>query len=112
MKSQNSHPYRVLLADDQADIREALRLLLKQEGFESHSAASPADALAAIESREFDASLTDLNYARDTTSGEEGLDLRTRIQPADSTPPVDVMTAGGSVALPVGAMATGGRGCI
>src|SRR6266516_2501755 len=75
MKSQNSHPYRVLLADDQADIREALRLLLKQEGFESHSAASPADALAAIESREFDAILMDLNYARDTTSGEEGLVL-------------------------------------
>src|SRR6266705_353751 len=109
MKSQNSHPYRVLLADDQADIREALRLLLKQEGFESHSAASPADALAAIESREFDAILMDLNYARDTTSGEEGLDLLTRIQASDSTLPVVVMTAWGSVELAVEAMRRGAR---
>src|SRR3989454_1498559 len=109
MKSQNSHPYRVLLADDQADIREALRLLLKQEGFESHSAASPADALAAIESREFDAILMDLDYARDTTSGEEGLDLLTRIQASDSTLPVVVMTAWGSVELAVEAMRRGAR---
>src|SRR3989441_6327288 len=109
MKSQNSHPYRVLLADDQADIREALRLLLKQEGFESHSAASPADALAAIESREFDAILMDLNYARDTTSGQEGLDLLYRIQALDITLPVVVMTAWGSVELAVEAMRRGAR---
>src|SRR2546426_5674031 len=109
MKSQNSHPYRVLLADDQADIREALRLLLKQEGFESHSAASPADALAAIESREFDAILMDLNYARDTTSGEEGLDLLARVQALDSTLPVVVMTAWASVEVAVEAMRRGAR---
>lgn len=109
MKSQNSHPYRVLVADDQADIREALRLLLKQEGFESHAASSPADAMAAIEAREFDAVLMDLNYARDTTSGEEGLDLLTRIQGSDSTLPVVVMTAWGSVELAVEAMRRGAR---
>src|SRR2546425_576245 len=109
MKSQNSHPYRVLLADDQADIREALRVLLKQEGFESHSAASPAAALAAIESREFDAILMDLNYARDTTSGQEGLDLLYRIQALDITLPVVVMTAWGSVELAVEAMRRGAR---
>ena len=56
-----------------------LRLLLKREGHETHGVASPADALAAIESREFDAVLMDLNYARDTTSGQEGLDLLTRL---------------------------------
>ena len=87
MKNPTIHPYRVLVADDQADIRDALRLLLKRENYETQSAASPAEALAAIESREFDAVLMDLNYARDTTSGQEGLDLLTRIQAADSTLP-------------------------
>src|SRR5881392_795355 len=80
MKTTNPHSYRVLLADDQADIRDALRLLLKREGYETQGVASPAEALSAIESREFDAVLMDLNYARDTTSGQEGLDLLTRIQ--------------------------------
>jgi len=74
MKPTNSHPHRVLVADDQSDIREALRLLLRREGYEIHGAASPSEALAALEAREFDAVLMDLNYARDTTSGQEGLD--------------------------------------
>src|SRR5713226_7150511 len=101
MKTTNPHPYRVLLADDQADIRDALRLLLKREGYETQGVASPAEALSAIESREFDAALMDLNYTRDTTSGQEGLDLLTRIQMLDSTLPVIVMTAWSSIEVAV-----------
>ena len=109
MKTTNPHPYRVLLADDQADIRDALRLLLKREGYETQGVASPAEALSAIESREFDAVLMDLNYARDTTSGQEGLDLFTRIQMLDSTLPVIVMTAWSSIEVAVEAMRRGAR---
>src|SRR5256885_1239107 len=109
MKPTNSHPHRVLVADDQADIRDALRLLLKREGYEIHGAASPSEALTAIEAREFDAVLMDLNYARDTTSGQEGLDLLPRIQMMDSTLPVIVMTAWSSVEVAVEAMRRGAR---
>src|ERR1700761_3823948 len=109
MKPTASSAYRVLLADDQSDIRDALRLLLKREGYETHGVASPADALASIESREFDAVLMDLNYARDTTSGQEGLDLLTAIQLLDSTLPVVVMTAWSSVEVAVEAMRRGAR---
>ncbi|MFI5057845.1 MAG: sigma-54-dependent transcriptional regulator [Candidatus Acidiferrales bacterium] len=109
MKTTANHAYRILLADDQSDIRDALRLLLKREGYETHGVASPAEALAAIESREFDAVLMDLNYARDTTSGQEGLDLLSRIQMIDSTLPLIVMTAWSSVELAVEAMRRGAR---
>jgi DNA-binding NtrC family response regulator len=109
MKTAQEHRYRVLIADDQADIRESLRLLLKNEGFETFPASSPSEALAAIEGREFDAVLMDLNYTRDTTSGQEGLDLLTRISVVDSTLPVVVMTAWGSVELAVEAMRRGAR---
>src|ERR1700751_3672139 len=109
MKPTNSHPHRVLVADDQADIRDALRLPLRREGYEMHSASSPSEVLAAIESREFDAVLMDLNYARDTTSGQEGLDLLSRIQAADATLPVIVMTAWSSVEIAVEAMRRGAR---
>lgn len=109
MKTAPEHRYRVLIADDQADIRESLRLLLKNEGFETFPASSPSEALAAIEGREFDAVLMDLNYTRDTTSGQEGLDLLTRISVVDSTLPVVVMTAWGSVELAVEAMRRGAR---
>src|SRR6201984_1698924 len=109
MKITNPHPYRVLLADDQADIRDALRLLLKREGYETQGVASPVEALSAIESREFDAALMDLNYTRDTTSGQEGLDLLTRIQMLDSTLPVIVMTAWSSIEVAVEAMRRGAR---
>jgi DNA-binding NtrC family response regulator len=100
---------RVLIADDQADVLEALRLLLKAEGFQLESASSPAGVLAAIEAREFDVALIDLNYARDTTSGEEGLNLLSRIQAIDATLPVVVMTAWGSVEVAVEAMRRGAR---
>jgi DNA-binding NtrC family response regulator len=109
MKTSSNHAYRILLADDQADIRDALRLLLKREGYETHGVTSPAEALAAIESREFDAVLMDLNYARDTTSGQEGLDLLSRIQMVDSTLPLIVMTAWSSVEIAVEAMRRGAR---
>jgi DNA-binding NtrC family response regulator len=100
---------RILIADDQPDVLEALRLLLKAEGFQIDSANSPAAALGAIEARDFDVVLMDLNYARDTTSGQEGLDLLAKIQAVDSTLPVVVMTAWGSVELAVEAMRRGAR---
>src|ERR1700685_2552203 len=109
MKTSSGHPYRVLIADDQADIRDALRLLLKREGYETQGASSPAEALAAIEAREFDAVLMDLNYTRDTTSGQEGLDLLPRVQMVDGTLPVIVMTAWSSVEVAVEAMRRGAR---
>jgi DNA-binding NtrC family response regulator len=109
MKIDTAHRHRILLADDQQDIRESLRLLLKNEGYETYAAASPSEALVAIEAREFDAVLMDLNYTRDTTSGREGLDLLTAIQKVDSTLPVIVMTAWSSLELAVEAMRLGAR---
>src|SRR5215470_1869527 len=100
---------RVLIADDQADVREALRLLLKGEGYQIELAASPAAVADALASREFDAILIDLNYTRDTTSGEEGLELVSRIYAMDPTLPVIVMTAWGSIELAVEAMRRGAR---
>lgn len=100
---------RILVADDQADVLVALRLLMKAEGFSIETASSPSSVLKAIESQEFDVVLMDLNYARDTTSGSEGLDLLTRIRSADPTLPVVVMTAWGSVDLAVEAMRRGAR---
>ena len=99
----------VLVADDQADVREALRLVLKAEGFTVETAASPRATLAALGAREYDAVLMDLNYTRDTTSGEEGLDLLARIQALDSSLPVIVLTAWGTVDLAVEAMRRGAR---
>src|SRR5437868_4950651 len=100
---------RVLIADDQRDVLEALKLLLKAEGFSIHTASSPAGVLDSLQSLEFDAGLIDLNYARDTTSGQEGLDLLSRIQAIDGTLPVIVMTAWGTVDLAVEAMRRGAR---
>src|SRR5574338_921989 len=100
---------RVLVADDQPDVLEALRLLLKGGGYHLETASSAAGLMAALDAREFDVVLMDLNYARDTTSGEEGLDLLSRIQRLDGTLPVVVMTAWGSVELAVEAMRRGAR---
>ena len=100
---------RVLIADDQTDVLEALRLLLKGEGYQIESAASPPAVMDALEAREFDTVLMDLNYTRDTTSGEEGLELVTRIHGMDATLPVVVMTAWGSIELAVEAMRRGAR---
>jgi DNA-binding NtrC family response regulator len=100
---------RILIADDQADVVEALRLLLKGEGYRIEAAESPAEALRAIEQKDFDLAIIDLNYSRDTTSGQEGLDLLGRIQGLDSMLPVIVMTAWGSVDLAVEAMRRGAK---
>jgi DNA-binding NtrC family response regulator len=100
---------KILIADDQPDVREALRMLLKGEGYRTEAVANPAAVLNAIELQDFDVLLIDLNYARDTTSGEEGLDLLSRIQAIDSTLPVVVMTAWGSIEVAVEAMRRGAR---
>ena len=105
---RNDQP-RILIADDQADVLEALRFLAKGEGYQAVSASSPAGVMQALESQDFDAVLMDLNYTRDTTSGQEGLDLLTRIQALDANLPVIVMTAWGSVDLAVEAMRRGAR---
>ena len=100
---------RILVADDQSDILQALRLLLRNEGFVVETAASPAAVLAALEDRDFDVLLMDLNYTRDTTSGREGLDVLARIHLLDASLPTVVMTAYGSVEGAVEAMRRGAR---
>src|SRR5690242_13717263 len=102
-------PTRILVADDQRDIIEAVRLVVKPERFQVEGVFSPAAALEAIRSNEFDVVLVDLNYARDTTSGQEGLDLLAEIQAIDSMLPVVVMTAWASVEVAVEAMRRGAR---
>src|SRR5215472_1420780 len=100
---------RVLIADDQTDVLEALRLLLKAEGYQIESAGSPPAILSAVEARDFDSVLMDLNYTRDTTSGAEGLEVVSRLHGMDATLPVIVMTAWGSIELAVEAMRRGAR---
>jgi len=100
---------RILAADDQQDVLEALRLLLKAEGFGFEGTTSPVGVLAAAEARDFDVVLIDLNYARDTTSGREGLDLLTRLREIDPHLPVVVMTAWASVDVAVESMRLGAR---
>src|SRR5215831_14715509 len=100
---------RLLIADDQPDVLEALRLLLKSEGYRIESAHSPAAIVESIDATEFDAVVMDLNYARDTTSGQEGLDLLSQLRSHDQTLPVIVMTAWGSVEVAVEAMRRGAR---
>lgn len=100
---------RVLIADDQPDVVEALRQLLKGEGYQTQTVSSPQGALKAMEAAEFELVLMDLNYTRDTTSGQEGLDLLSRLRALDDTLPVVVMTAWGSVDLAVEAMRRGAR---
>lgn len=100
---------RVLIADDQADVLEAARLLLKGEQFQVATAMSPEGILEALEQGDFDLALIDLNYTRDTTSGQEGLQLLARIGELDATLPVVVMTAWSSVDLAVEAMRLGAR---
>jgi len=100
---------RILVADDQPDVLEALRLLLKAEDYETVTASSPSEVLGAVEKGDFDLALVDLNYTRDTTSGQEGLDLISALRALDDTLPVVVMTAWGSVEGAVEAMRRGAR---
>jgi DNA-binding NtrC family response regulator len=102
-------PSRILVADDDPDVLAALELLLRSEGFEVETATSPALVLAALDTRDFDAALLDLNYARDTTSGREGLELLELLRARDGTLPVVVMTAWGSVESAVQAVRRGAR---
>ena len=109
MSALNPTATRTLIADDQPDVLEALRLLLKSEGYQTEAVTTPSDVIEALKSHDFDLLLMDLNYARDTTSGQEGLDLLSRVQAVDSTLPIVVMTAWGSVELAVEAMRRGVR---
>ncbi|MFI5176369.1 MAG: sigma-54-dependent transcriptional regulator [Terriglobia bacterium] len=109
MKTLDSAIPRILIADDQPDVREALRLMLKGEGYQIEAVPSPERVLGSLEEQDFDVLLMDLNYARDTTSGEEGLELLSQVQKLDSMLPVVVMTAWGSVEVAVEAMRRGAR---
>jgi phosphoserine phosphatase RsbU/P len=98
---------RILVGDDQPDVLEALRLLLKGAGYQSELVDSPQALLRAARSKPFDLILMDLNYARDTTSGAEGLDLLSSLEAQDNAAPVIVMTAWSNVDLAVEAMRRG-----
>ena len=100
---------RILIADDQPDVLEALRLLLKPQGYETVTANSPAAVLERLAERSFDGVIIDLNYTRDTTSGAEGLDLLAELQGRDAQLPVIVMTAWGNLDIAVEAMRRGAR---
>ena len=102
-------PPAILIADDQPDLVDALRLLLKPEGMHVDAVHSPESALAAVQRTRFDLVLMDLNYTGDTTSGREGIDLLSRLQALDGTLPVVVMTGWGSIDLAVEAMRRGVR---
>ncbi len=100
---------RALIADDQPDVLIALRLLLRNAGYQIEAVSSPAEVIEKIQQEQFDLVLMDLNYARDTTSGQEGLDLISNIRRLDSSLPIVVLTAWGSVELAVEVMHRGGR---
>jgi DNA-binding NtrC family response regulator len=109
LKHESGAPPRVLAADDQEHILEALELLLRPQGYKVDKVRSPALVREALASSSYDAVLIDLNYTRDTTSGREGLDLLSQIVSLDSTVPVIVMTAWANVELAVEAMRRGAR---
>ena len=100
---------RILIADDQPDLLDALRLLLKAEGIHMDAVTSPEAALAALAARQYDLLLMDLNYTGDTTSGAEGMDMLARVQGIDRSLPVIVMTGWGSVDIAVETMRRGVR---
>jgi sigma-B regulation protein RsbU (phosphoserine phosphatase) len=100
-------PYKVLICDDQPDVLEALRLLLKGQGWQAVTADSPAALLRTARTGGFDLILADLNYTRDTTSGQEGMDMLASLEEQGNTAPVVVMTAWGNVDLAVEAMRRG-----
>ncbi|MBI1176560.1 response regulator [bacterium] len=105
----SSSPARILVADDQKDVQEALRLLFKGEGFRTDTCSSPREVTERLRQSEYDVLLMDLNYARDTTSGREGIDLLKLVRAADDSLPIVVMTAWGSVELAVEAIRLGAQ---
>jgi DNA-binding NtrC family response regulator len=100
---------RILIADDQRDVLEALRILLKGEGYQTEAATSLAGIFHSLEKKEYALLLMDLNYARDTTSGQEGLSAIPKIRQVDNSLPIVVMTAWATVELAVEAMKRGAR---
>jgi DNA-binding NtrC family response regulator len=100
---------RIFVADDQRDVVESLRLLLKSEGYAAETFANPETLVAALRERTADAVLMDLNYTRDTTSGDEGLDAVTRIRSFDAHTPIVLMTAWGTINLAVEGMRRGAQ---
>jgi DNA-binding NtrC family response regulator len=109
MMTSASTTRSLLMADDQPDVLTALRLLFKGEGYAAQGVKSPGELIEALEQGSYDLALIDLNYSRDTTSGQEGLELLSRIQNLQDPPPVVVMTAWGSIELAVEAMRRGAR---
>jgi DNA-binding NtrC family response regulator len=103
---------RIIVADDQPDVLSALRLLLKSNEFDVTTIRSPAALIDAVRAEHFDAALVDLNYTRDTTSGQEGLDLLAQLQNIEHAPPVIVMTAWATIQIAVEAMRRGARDLI
>ncbi len=100
---------RVLIADDQRDVLEALRILLKGEGHQTEAVTSISGIFNALQQRDYALLMMDLNYTRDTTSGQEGLEVIPRIQALDNTLPIVVMTAWATIDLAVEAMKRGAR---
>ncbi|MFL6513527.1 MAG: sigma-54-dependent transcriptional regulator [Chthoniobacterales bacterium] len=100
---------RILIADDQRDVLEALRILLKGEGYQTEAVTSIAGVFNALQKKDFALLMMDLNYTRDTTSGQEGLEVIPKIQEFDSTLPIVVMTAWATIDLAVEAMKRGAR---
>lgn len=98
---------KVLVVDDQADVREALRLLLKGAGYAIETAESPSDALAAAAYRDHDLIVVDMNYTWDTTSGEEGLRLLDHLRAQRRDVPIIAMTGWSTIELAVEAMHRG-----
>lgn len=109
MKQAGTTPPRILIADDQADVLQALRLLFKGEGYRTETVSSPAAVLESLGRQDYDMLLMDLNYARDTTSGKEGLELLARVRALDERLPVVVMTAWTNVDVVVEVMKRGAR---
>jgi phosphoserine phosphatase RsbU/P len=106
-KKEAMQAARILIADDQPDVLRALCLLLKGQGYTTETATSPSELLQAVGREEFDVLLMDLNYARDTTSGREGLDLLTHLRTMQSIPPIVVMTGWATVSIAVEALRNG-----
>src|SRR6202023_3383937 len=108
LNSSKDRP-RILAADDQQHVLEAIELLLRPQGYEVETARSPALVREALATGSYDSVLIDLNYTRDTTSGREGLDLLSEVVTQDNTTPVIAMTAWANIDLAVEAMRRGAR---
>src|SRR5436309_4821647 len=100
---------RILIADDQPDVLEALRILLKGAGYQTDGVTSLGAVFNALEKKDYALLMMDLNYTRDTTSGQEGLEVIPKIQAIDITLPIVVMTAWATIDLAVEAMKRGAR---